>query len=94
MKKAYTISLLFLLSISCSNDDDNSSKDCYDCKRVIQTKNADGIQILRQEDILVLCDKTKEEILDYELKNTKTVKTDSGGTQEFFTTCQLQQSQK
>ena len=94
MKKAYSVFLLVLLFISCSSDDDNPSKDCYECKRIIQTKNADGIQILRQEDEFKLCDKTKEEILDYELKNTKTEETDSGGTQEFFTSCQLEQSKK
>ncbi len=92
MKKAYTMFLLVLLFISCSNDDDDDSpsKDCYECKRVIQTKNADGVQILRQEDEFTLCDKTKEEILAYELKNTKTVETDNGGTQEFFTSFQSQ----
>lgn len=90
MHQKFTSSLLLsalILILSCSEDE--PQKSCYDCNRVIQNLDKDGILFLRQEDDFRICDKTNEERIQYELDNSGTKSTSSGGTQEIFVTCEL-----
>ncbi|UXX79013.1 hypothetical protein N7E81_16790 [Reichenbachiella carrageenanivorans] len=88
MKLRFIILSLFLCTLA-SCEEDEPETNCYNCTRLIQTLNKDAILILTQEDQYELCNKTKEEITQFELDNRKDVTTSSGGKQEFFTNCFL-----
>ncbi|MDW3210152.1 MAG: hypothetical protein R8N23_09800 [Reichenbachiella sp.] len=88
--KLIFLSLLFYGLMSCEEDAEPETN-CYICTRLIQTLDKDGILILTQEDQSLQCEKTKEEITDFELDNRKDLATSSGGKQEFFMTCKLKE---
>lgn len=91
MKKSLkTVFLLFIIFTSC-NEESEPETNCYECTRLIQTLDKEAVLILTQEDQFELCNKTKEEILEYELENTKEEATSTGGKREFFTSCELSQ---
>ncbi len=79
--------LTILLFISCEEEEPTA---CFECERVIQTFDADGFLILRQEDGFTKCEITEAEMRQIEADGTRTESTNSGGSQQFFTTCTKQ----
>ncbi len=79
----------FVLLAACEKDEQITQ--CYECERVIQTFDADGVLLLRQDDMFTKCDITETEMRKIESEGTRTDQitsgTNSGGKKEFLTTC-------
>ena len=79
----------FVLLIACEKDEQTTQ--CYECDRVIQTFDANGVLFLRQDDKFTKCDITEAEMRQVELEGTHTDQittgANEGGKKEFMTTC-------
>lgn len=90
--KIVTISIsltFFLLLIACEKDEETTQ--CYECKRIIQTFDADNVLFLRQDDQFTKCGITETEMRKIESEGSYTEPitsgSNSGGKKEFTTTC-------
>jgi|GEM_PF-4780300 hypothetical protein len=86
-----TVSLFIFLIFSTACEKEEQTTQCYECKRVIQTFDADGVLFLRQDDSFTKCNISASEMRQIEQEGTHTDQvtsgTNAGGKKEYMTTC-------